>query len=189
MESSPSSPSQPVTRVERTFAFVDISGFTSFTDRCGDAAAVVALSEFRLVVRDVASHHGVRIDKWLGDGAMFVSVHVQPLVNAVYEIGARLEDREFPLPLRAGITCGHVILFEGDDYIGTPVNLAHRLCMDAQPGQLLATEAVAAEAPAHLRARPMGQIEIRGLAQPVPVVSLEPVTADPVPAPETLSRR
>ena len=71
-----------VTRVERTFGFIDISGFTMFTDQHGDAASVNALAEFRQVVRDVASHHGVRIDKWLGDGAMFVGVDTAPLVSA-----------------------------------------------------------------------------------------------------------
>lgn len=173
-------PTETVTRVERSFAFVDISGFTSFTDRCGDAAAVGALSEFRLVVREVASQYGVRVDKWLGDGAMFVGVETPPLVAAVYDIARRLEERHFPLPLRAGVASGLVILFEGDDYIGTPVNLASRLCMDAQPSQILATEAVAAHSPRGLRSLPMGQIVIRGFALPVPVVSLEPMTADSV---------
>ena len=162
-----------VTRVERTFGFIDISGFTMFTDQHGDAASVNALAEFRQVVRDVASHHGVRIDKWLGDGAMFVGVDTAPLVSALLDIEARLEDSEFPLPLRAGIASGMVILFEGDDYIGTPVNLASRLCNEAEPGQTLVTEAVAAVLPASVARSPMGHVEVRGLAEPVPVVCLQ----------------
>ena len=31
------------------------------------------LTGFRALVREVASEHGVRVAKWLGDGAMFVS--------------------------------------------------------------------------------------------------------------------
>ena len=57
------------TRVERSFAFVDLSGFTRYTDVQGDDEAVDILSAFRAVVRGVASTHGVRIAKWLGDGA------------------------------------------------------------------------------------------------------------------------
>ena len=33
-----------------------------------------------------------------------------------------------PLTLRAGIATGYALLFEGDDYIGSAVNMASRLC-------------------------------------------------------------
>ncbi len=161
-----------VTRVERTFGFIDISGFTSFTDAFGDAAAVDALSTFRQVVRDAGSHHGVRIDKWLGDGAMFVGVTPGPLVSALLDIELRLIEARFPLPLRAGVASGRVILVEGDDYVGTTVNLASRLCMDAQPGQTLATEEIAAYVPEWIEAVPIGDVDVRGLAHPVALVAL-----------------
>ncbi len=171
----------PVTRVARTFGFIDISGFTSFTDQQGDAASVARLAEFRVVVREVASHHGVRVDKWLGDGAMFVCVDTGPLVAAVLDIEMRLAESGFPLPLRAGIAAGMVILFEGDDYIGTPVNLASRLCTDALPGQTLVTAELADYAPAEANIEPMGAVEVRGLAHLVPIVCLsscvEPVAS------------
>lgn len=163
---------QIVTRVERTFSFVDISGFTQFTDSRGDAAAVAALSDFRSTVREVSSRHGVRIDKWLGDGAMFVCVDTAPLVHATLDIESRLFEQDFPLPLRAGIASGLVILFEGDDYIGTPVNLASRLCVEAAPGQVLVTEVVAQAAPGWVACTSIGEVEVRGLADPVRVVSI-----------------
>jgi adenylate cyclase len=161
-----------VTRVERTFGFVDISGFTKFTDGRGDAAAVAALADFRAAVRDVSSRHGVRIDKWLGDGAMFVCVDTAPLVHAVLDIESRLVEDAFPLPLRAGVASGLVILFEGDDYIGTPVNLASRLCVEAAPGQVLVTETVAQSAPGWVSCSTIGKLEVRGLADPVAVVAI-----------------
>ncbi len=161
-----------VTRVARTFGFIDISGFTAFTDQHGDAAAVARLAEFRVVVREIASHHGVRIDKWLGDGAMFVCVETGPLLAAVLDIEDRLSESGFPLPLRAGIAGGMVILFEGDDYIGTPVNLASRLCTDALPGQTLVTAELADYAPAEANISSMGEVEVRGLSHAVPIVCL-----------------
>ena len=161
-----------VTRVERTFGFFDISGFTTFTDQFGDAASVARLAEFRFIVREIASHHGVRIDKWLGDGAMFVCVDTGPLLAAVLDIEGRMEAIGFPLPLRAGIAGGMVILFEGDDYIGTPVNLASRLCADAAPGQTLVTAELADYAPADANVTPIGAVEVRGLAMPVPIVCM-----------------
>ena len=162
----------PVTRVERTFGFIDISGFTTYTDTYGDAAAVARLAEFRAVVREISSHHGVRIDKWLGDGAMFVCVDSGPLLASMLDIAERLVSIGFPLRLRAGIAGGMVILFEGDDYIGTPVNLASRLCNDASPGQTLVTAELADYAPADADITSMGSVEVRGLAQAVPIVCM-----------------
>ena len=164
-----------VTRVERTFGFLDISRFTAYTDQRGDAMAVGALADFRMVVRDVASRCGVRVDKWLGDGAMFVCVETAPLVQAVLGIEQRLVEIGFPLPLRAGIASGLVILFEGDDYIGMPVNLASRLCAEASPGEVLVTDAVAQSAPEWVRSRWMGDLDVRGVAAPVAVVALSSV--------------
>src|SRR5437764_15001074 len=130
-------------RVERTFAFVDLCGFTTFTEAEGAERAVAVLGDFRACVRQVASDHGVRVAKWLGDGAMFVAVdHGRPLVEAVLEVERHLDEIQAPLALRAGIARGPVILFEGDDYIGTAVNLAARLCDIAAPHEALATPSI-----------------------------------------------
>jgi hypothetical protein len=48
-------------RVDRWFAFVDLSGFTSFGDEFGDDASVEVLTVFRQGVRQVATEFGVRI--------------------------------------------------------------------------------------------------------------------------------
>ena len=39
--------------------------------------------------------------------------------------------------MRIGIATGRALLFEGDDYIGSAVNLAARLCDAAGPGEVL----------------------------------------------------
>jgi adenylate cyclase len=95
------------TRIERSFAFVDLCGFTWYTDVQGDDEAVdILLNAFRAVVRGVASARGVRIAKWLGDGAMLVGVEPEPLLEALVEIEALITDSGSPLPLRAGFTTG-----------------------------------------------------------------------------------
>ena len=48
-------------RIDRTFAFIDLSGFTHFTDTVGDAASMEILIGFRESVRSVAYVRGVRI--------------------------------------------------------------------------------------------------------------------------------
>ena len=114
-------------RVARTFAFVDLSGFTQFTDLHGDDEAVAVLSQFRAALRATASDIGVRVAKWLGDGAMLVSVDTTSLVEATVSLADQFAD-DGMLPLRAGLAAGKVILFEGDDYTGGAINLASRLC-------------------------------------------------------------
>jgi class 3 adenylate cyclase len=158
-------------RVARTFAFVDLSGFTQFTDLHGDDEAVAVLSQFRAALRATASDIGVRIAKWLGDGAMLVSVDTASLVEATVSLADQFTDDGL-LPLRAGLSVGDVILFEGDDYTGGAINLAARLCDLAQPFEVLATVEVGTLVPEGIAAIDAGQYTIAGLARPVDVVRL-----------------
>ena len=70
-------------RVERCFAFVDLSGFTAFTEHQGDERTVVVLASFRTHIREIAARRGVRVTKWLGDGAMLASSQDTPAVVAM----------------------------------------------------------------------------------------------------------
>jgi len=133
-------------RVERCFAFVDLSGFTAFTEHYGDEQTVVVLASFRTRVREVAARRGVRVTKWLGDGAMLSSGDTPAVLSMVLELAA-LVPGEVPLQIRAGLAQGAVIMFEGDDYIGRATNVASRLCDAAAPGQVLATREVCSRAP------------------------------------------
>ena len=105
-------------RVERWFAFVDLSGFTSFGDQFGDDESVRVLTLFRGAVRQVATDFGVRIAKWLGDGCMLVSVDPAQLVAAVPRLERLTHELDLPLAMHAGCAGGGVILLEGDDYTG-----------------------------------------------------------------------
>lgn len=164
-----------VTRVQRTFSFVDVSGFTAFTDREGDAAAVELLETIRGSIRRLASVHGVRVAKWLGDGAMLVGVEPEPVIEAVVEM-IEANGGEANLPLRAGVASGDVILFEGDDHIGQAVNLASRLSDLAGPDEFLAPAEMMTSLFVNTRAVPIGLSEVPGIKQPIELVRL--VAAD-----------
>jgi adenylate cyclase len=160
-------------RVERAFAFVDLSGFTSFTDQHGDDESVRVLTLFRGAARKVATDFGVRIAKWLGDGAMFVAVDAKQLVCAVLELELLVHDIDLPLAIHAGLASGPVILLEGDDYTGGAVNLASRLADAAGPGEILATPTLAALAPPGSRIHAVREITVPGFARPVQASRLE----------------
>src|SRR3954463_6402541 len=168
-------------RVDRWFAFVVLSGFTSFGDRFGDEESVRVLTLFRSAVRKVATDFGVRIAKWLGDGCMLVSVEPGQLVAAVCELEQLTQELDLPLEMHAGMAGGAgvppagmaggaVILLEGDDYTGRCVNLAARLVGVAQHSEVLCTPELAAYAPHGTPLAPAGMINVAGLHDPVEVM-------------------
>ena len=127
--------------VIRTFCFADLSGFTAFTRDNGPHAAVGQLAEFRRITRNVAAKRGVRVAKWLGDGVMLVGTEAPPTIALGAHLVHAFSDSE--IQVRVGIATGIALLFEGDDYIGEPVNLAAKLCAAAEPDKILAVAELA----------------------------------------------
>lgn len=176
-------------RVDRCFGFVDLCGFTAFTERYGDEHTVVVLASFRATLRGIAARRGVRVTKWLGDGAMLSSPDTAGTMAMVLEVAAHADamlvlptwqahgSAEQRLAIRAGLASGPVIMFEGDDYIGRPTNVASRLCDAAMPGQVLATREVAAHAPRWVAASEPLPYPVRGFDKPIEAVRLAPGTS------------
>jgi class 3 adenylate cyclase len=151
----------PAPLVERAFAFVDLCGFTSFLVTEGEHAATEALRSFRLSARDIAARRGVQIAKWLGDGAMLVAHEVGPAIATAAELVVFCSDEA--LPLRGGIAHGAVLIFDGNDYIGRPTNLAARLCDAAGPGELLAVGYPADALPRWIEVSATEGLALRGI--------------------------
>jgi class 3 adenylate cyclase len=159
-------------RVLRTFAFADLSGFTNYTTEHGDDAAGRVLGEFRAVTRRLASERGVRVAKWLGDGCMVVAIDQEDMIAFALDLEREATAACDPLSLRIGVATGRALLFEGDDYIGSAVNLAARLCDAAGPGEVLVPVEQAVDLPDGVTATPHGVIELHGFPQPVTVANL-----------------
>ena len=122
--------------VRRTFCFADLCGFTGYTRSHGPHEAVVMLGDFRRITRSVAAKRGVRVAKWLGDGAMLVSIDAAAAVSLGAHLIHYFASRD--VQIRVGVATGEALLFEGDDYVGEPVNLAAKLCAAAPPGEMYA---------------------------------------------------
>jgi adenylate cyclase len=166
-------------RVPRTFVFVDLGGFTIYTAEHGDDAAGHILSSFRAIARDVTSERGVRIAKWLGDGCMIVAVDQYDGIAAALDLESRCKEPCAPLSLRVGIASGYALLFEGDDYIGSAVNLAARLCDTAGAFEVLMPASQLEPLPEGTHAEPYGTLNLRGFPEPVDVIEL---SGEPAPA-------
>ena len=67
--------------------------------------------------------------------------------------------------MRGGIADGWALLFDGDDYIGRPVNLAARLSQAARPGELLAVGYPPETFPAWMQVLGTRDLTLRGLGR------------------------
>lgn len=166
-------------RVPRTFAFLDLSGFTNYTAAFGDDAAGRLLGAFRTIARQVASERGVRIAKWLGDGCMIVAVDQADCIAFTMDLEGRADDVCAPLTLRAGIATGYALLFEGDDYIGSAVNLAARLCDAAGPAAVLIPTMGLERLPDGVTAAPHEPVGLAGFPGPIDVYQLQGTPRSP----------
>ncbi len=161
-------------RVHRSFGFVDVSGFTALTELEGDERAVDVLTAFRSLLREICARRGVRIAKWLGDGVMLVCVDTRPLMETILELHYVVGEvgAVETVSIRSGVTCGEVILMEGDDYIGHCVNVAARLCDLASAGEALAAPAVMDHLPSWGEVMSETHVALRGVENPVPASSI-----------------
>jgi adenylate cyclase len=156
----------------RTFCFADLSGFTAFTRDNGAHAAVHVLDEFRRVTRNIATKRGVRVAKWLGDGCMVVAVEQKAGIEFVTDLANRAASVCAPLTLRAGLASGYALLFEGDDYIGSSVNRASRLCDHARQVDVLMPTMQLERLPEGVTAEHVGELDLRGFPGRIDVVRL-----------------
>ena len=161
-------------RMHVTVLFTDM---VSSTERFLNAEPAVAdeirRRHFTLLRQAINDARGHEV-KNLGDGVMAVL----PSAPASLECAAAMQsavhrDGEASgtmLGLRVGVSCGEVTQ-EGDDYFGTAVIEAARLCAKAEAGQILISEALRAVA-GRKPVRDHGELELKGFSNPVRVYEM-----------------
>jgi class 3 adenylate cyclase/tetratricopeptide (TPR) repeat protein len=171
-----------------TTMFTDLVDSTAISSRLGpDAAEALRETHFGLLRSSVAAASGSEV-KTTGDGLMVVF----PSVSAALECAVRIQQAaeqhnrhaEDALGIRIGISHGEAEP-DDDDYFGSTVVEAERLCAAADGGQILATEVVrilAGERGGHTFS-PLGPLRLKGLREPVTTVEVgwTPATADQLP--------
>jgi adenylate cyclase len=148
--------------------FVDLSGFTKLTRERGDESAVLAATSLQREADATATRHGGRLVKLLGDGAMLRLADAAVGVSAALELVETMSG-EGIVSSHAGVHTGPVI--ERDlDVFGQTVNLASRIADAAGPGEVLASEAVAAAAgDGGFAFERLRDGDLKGLPEPVPL--------------------
>jgi class 3 adenylate cyclase len=149
-----------------------------FVDMVGssDLAAHLSLSELGAVLRafedmtlDTVTRSGGRVVKLIGDEVLFTAPGAPEAGRIALEIAAACERHDLLPELRIGLAGGEVMLRDGDVF-GPVVNLAARLVKTAQPGEVLATLAVA-DGSGLPRAR-RGAAQLKGIGEPTEVAAL-----------------
>ena len=126
---------------EVAVCFADLSDFTRLGERV-PAERVGSIGSRMATVATHVAEHPVELVKTVGDGALFVSPEVTPLIGAARELRDRIEaeGEDFP-SARAGIAFGDAVS-RGGDWFGAPVNRASRIVDIAKPGTILVEETI-----------------------------------------------
>jgi adenylate cyclase len=150
-------------QVPVALCFIDLTGFTRYTEEEGDLEALDVVETFVETVEATLPPEAT-IVKTIGDEVMVVSPDPSTLTEWAVEILERFPRRPRP---RVGIHWGKAVYRDGD-YFGTQVNLAHRVVNRAHAGELLATDTVveAIEGRDGLRFEPIGQVTLKGFPEP-----------------------
>jgi adenylate cyclase len=150
-------------QVAVTICFIDLTGFTRFTEEEGDIEALDVVENFVETVEETMPREAT-IVKTIGDEVMVVSPDAAALTEWAVAFLARFDRRPQP---RVGIHSGDAVYRDGD-YFGSQVNLAHRITGRALAGEVLVTDRVATtlEPRPGLRLEPIGEVSLKGF--PVP---------------------
>jgi adenylate cyclase len=150
-------------QVTVTLCFIDLTGFTRYTEEEGDMEALDVIENFVETVESTLPREAT-IVKTIGDEVMVVSPEAASLTEWAAGFLARFPQRPQP---RVGIHCGEAVYRDGD-YFGSQVNLAHRVVNRALAGEVLVTDRVAAaiEGRERLSLEPIGQVSLKGFPDP-----------------------
>jgi adenylate cyclase len=150
-------------KVRIALCFIDLTGFTRFTQEEGDAEAFSAIERFVEAVEATLPPEG-SIVKSIGDEVMVVSP--DPVSLTEWAVGFVAFFRDRPKP-RVGIHYGGAVFRDGD-YFGSEVNLTHRVVNRALGGEVLVTDTVAAALEEHpdLELSGIGMVELKGFPEP-----------------------
>jgi len=183
---------------KRTVAvlFSDIRGFTTLSETMppGDVASL--LSEYFSVMVEIVFRHGGTLDKFIGDAVMAqwgapigakddadrAMAAAIDMLGELKELNTKWEAAGRPA-MQAGIGLNYGESFAGYigserrlEYtvIGDAVNIASRLCAQADGGEILLSESMKKALSHPPKMAEKGSVELKGRKKPMPVYSVVP---------------
>jgi class 3 adenylate cyclase len=180
-------------RREITAVFLDLRGFTAFTDRANPEEVMDLLGDYHEALGHIVDRYGGTLEHFAGDGVMIFFNDPLPvdrpamravrmafeLQQAFTPIAQAWMHKGHAVALGVGVAQGEatlgVIGFEQRwEYaaIGAVPNLAARLCGQARGGEILIDAVTYADVSDVAEAAPAGPLLLRGFTQPIPAFRL-----------------
>ena len=175
-------------RREITVAFLDLRGFTAFSDSAEPEEVMELLRSYHAEMGSLIFKFEGTIEHFSGDGIMVFfndpipcEDHTEKAVRMALEIRARVKElragwlkKGYDLDLGVGLASGYATLgnigFEGRmDYgaVGNVTNLSARLCEKAGGGQILTDRKTFSKIEDLVEAEPLEELHPKGLARPI----------------------
>jgi adenylate cyclase len=183
-------------RRQITVLHCDMRGFTSFAETAEPEEVIKVLREYHEALGTLIYKHGATLERFAGDGLMVwfndplpcpdpceraVRMAVE-MRTSVAELARKWRRQGYELGFGVGIAHGYATLgqigFEGRfDYaaVGTVVNLAARLCSQAQDGQVLIDPKVQTAVESLATTEPAGELVLKGLHRPIAAFNVQAV--------------
>jgi adenylate cyclase len=152
--------------------FVDLSGFSAYTERHGEQAAAELAASFCSRAMQVGRRAGLRPVKTVGDAVILVTEDAEVAGKGALALASAFDGKRSPLNVHIGIAAGRVVEQDGDVF-GFPVNLAAHLSSAARPGQILVDAGVAERLPLDaFETVAAGSRHVKGLSKAVRLFDL-----------------
>jgi adenylate cyclase len=163
-------PGADIGEVKVAICFIDLTGFTRFTEEEGDVEALLVIESFTEAVRATLPARA-DVVKSIGDEVMVVSPDPASLAEWAVGFISFFSDRPKP---RAGVHYAGAVFRDGD-YFGSQVNLAHRVVNRALGGEVLVTDRVAdsLEDNQEVELEAIGEVPLKGFPVPTPLFSVK----------------
>ncbi|MGZ5732855.1 MAG: adenylate/guanylate cyclase domain-containing protein [Caldimonas sp.] len=182
-------------RREITVVFLDLRGFTAFTETADPEEVMSVLGEYHAAIGRLVLEHEGTLERFSGDGIMIFFNDPVPVADParraarmalamqseVDRLSVNWKKRGYDLAMGVGIAQGFATIgsigFPGRiDYgaIGTVTNLAARLCGEARGGEILVSQRVQALLEGQVATEPAGELALKGFLRPVPAFRVVP---------------
>lgn len=149
-----------------TLLFTDLVNSTALIGERGEDEAHALRTRHFAALRAALLPHRGREVKSLGDGLMVAFRDPADALRAAADMQRHVARDGDGLGLRVGIHLGPVLVEDGDLH-GSTVVIASRLCASAQAGEIVISEAVREGVAGPPAAAPLGELQLKGIPEPV----------------------
>ena len=175
-------------RREITIVFLDLRGFTAFSDNAEPEEVMEFLRHYHNEMGKLIFKYEGTLERFMGDGIVIIfndpiscEEHTHKATRMAIEMRDRVKDlrtgwrkKGYDLDLGVGFATGYATLgtmgFEGRmDYgtVGNLPNLAARLCAEAKGGQILTDQKTMSRLENAFNAESIQELNLKGISRPI----------------------